>query len=1004
MPSSAKTEKRAAPKKDYRAAQVAARQAEGAVQEVAAREITASLRKWANQLASGVANLPGGELGAKETITLLRRAAQQLEQRLLKTVGEQRVLSFEQVQQVWTNAVEKVASIKGLPTAMLGAVRVPPLSLLGAYQTVGGANHWKTLIPRYVNKAAEEANGIVRGALLQGVSPDQLARRLRPYVSGAESFYEAFGDLRTEGIDLKMMKAVDAEAARALRYNTMRIAVSETHNARAEAEVQHFMADPYVKAVAWRLAPDRGSVGEEGDECDVLAKEDFYGLGPGVYPVNRVPITPHPFDRCERVPITQDRPAVKPNPPMQKDAKDAKMPKGVTKQEGERIRERLNRVLTLSNNDVMKQASSKLDVASKGLAVQLPTESADLKDGDLMDISAVQLAMSNRGQFLKSTEFTAVSDPMQYVRAKVGANLMLEAVKDMELVGVDIAEIRWTLKKPLGQGSENWGTFARNQGGTGKPFLGTINLNTMQKAFTSIAQTEAGQAFQFNTGWWTAGHQRSLVHHEIGHAVHWKAFKEASDIPHYFKGGLWETLSGSFNWSPLEMGAREFLGEFYGEKGRLIAHRVSRYAATNPLEFVAETFSGLVAGRTYDDEIMKMYKQFKGVMPKTSLKGLTKNLVSEQKVASLFNPIVVTVPETIPILPTEKFSPWAKEIPLYSPARDVIKVGLIKKIPPEEIIKEMIARKPASKISMKTVRSVIRDLKKSGVLSAAEEITLAANMEKALKTTELIGDAVVAKKVRVMMRKLFKKPAVSDKEILHILKLQFGSAVSKMTEADIAFKRAAYLGKTAVADVKKYIQNEPVVLKPTIKKLSMAKRRAAENMLREHFKDAYVKMTEAEKSAVRGYQSSSFSLNSQMRQGKKIEEEIRNFESAFRHAPPLERDLQVFRGANWNWIGTENQKALDNMIGTTFVDKGFTSTSTKARTAGKFGSVLFEIRVPRGTRGIWMPSMSPGSSFNSEREFVLQRKTKFRVIDVIRESNTWGEGTRTKRVVLEVVS
>jgi hypothetical protein len=44
-----------------------------------------------------------------------------------------------------------------------------------------------------------------------------------------------------------------------------------------------------------------------------LAENDFYGLGPGVYPVHAVPLPPHPFDRCERVPIT--RPLERANDP-----------------------------------------------------------------------------------------------------------------------------------------------------------------------------------------------------------------------------------------------------------------------------------------------------------------------------------------------------------------------------------------------------------------------------------------------------------------------------------------------------------------------------------------------------------------------------------------------------------------------------------------------------------------------------------------------------------------
>jgi hypothetical protein len=31
----------------------------------------------------------------------------------------------------------------------------------------------------------------------------------------------------------------------------------------------------------------------------------MYGLGPGVFPLDAVPLPPHPYDRCERTPRTR---------------------------------------------------------------------------------------------------------------------------------------------------------------------------------------------------------------------------------------------------------------------------------------------------------------------------------------------------------------------------------------------------------------------------------------------------------------------------------------------------------------------------------------------------------------------------------------------------------------------------------------------------------------------------------------------------------------------------
>jgi hypothetical protein len=44
------------------------------------------------------------------------------------------------------------------------------------------------------------------------------------------------------------------------------------------------------------------------------------------------------------------------------------------------------------------------------------------------------------------------------------------------------------------------------------------------------------------------------------------------------------------------------------------AEKVSEYAKTNPEEFVAETFSALCAGKKVPDDVMEMYKYYKGPM------------------------------------------------------------------------------------------------------------------------------------------------------------------------------------------------------------------------------------------------------------------------------------------------------------------------------------------------------------------------------------------------------
>jgi hypothetical protein len=57
----------------------------------------------------------------------------------------------------------------------------------------------------------------------------------------------------------------------------------------------------------------------------------------------------------------------------------------------------------------------------------------------------------------------------------------------------------------------------------------------------------------------------------------------------------------------------------HGSKGqalKAVARRVSRYAATAPGEFVAETYAGIKTGRRYDYQVMRAYREVQGLSPK----------------------------------------------------------------------------------------------------------------------------------------------------------------------------------------------------------------------------------------------------------------------------------------------------------------------------------------------------------------------------------------------------
>lgn len=239
--------------------------------ERAIRDLTALLNRMPG-------STPDARLAAlHRSIDVLMQSRNRLIQQIERAAVAGHRTSFADVLAVWEEAAKQAAKAVGLSNAALGVVLVPRVTKLAAYENVGGARLFRTLIARAVGDGYRAVNDAIRNGILEGKSFETLARELRPFVQGT---FET------------------------VRFNATRIAYSEIHNARAEAEVQHFAADPLVRAVAWRLAPDRGT-NRGPDACDALAENDFYGLGNGIYPCNSVPLPPHPFDRCERVPITR---------------------------------------------------------------------------------------------------------------------------------------------------------------------------------------------------------------------------------------------------------------------------------------------------------------------------------------------------------------------------------------------------------------------------------------------------------------------------------------------------------------------------------------------------------------------------------------------------------------------------------------------------------------------------------------------------------------------------
>jgi hypothetical protein len=304
----------------YRKALEQARARSYALRVESLRRIDRALQDHIDSLAAAIKALPPGDGARKAAALASRLVAVHAEERLAlaieAAVAQGRSASFDDVLAIQRQATDEVAAQAGVPGSLLGQVRAPGLTMAGVWESLGtGAATWRSLTRSYVKAAVADAQYVTTRALVDGVSADELARRLRPYLQGSEPFRKAFGPGPLT--DKMLADPHFTKAAGQLRYNADRIAHSEIHNARGEAELQAFAEDPFVKAVRWQLSPNRGAQ-RKRDACDGLAKTDFFGMGKGVYPVAQVPTFPHPFCRCERVPVwrgVKDMHAPKPNPP-----------------------------------------------------------------------------------------------------------------------------------------------------------------------------------------------------------------------------------------------------------------------------------------------------------------------------------------------------------------------------------------------------------------------------------------------------------------------------------------------------------------------------------------------------------------------------------------------------------------------------------------------------------------------------------------------------------------
>lgn len=120
-------------------------------------------------------------------------------------------------------------------------------------------------------------------------------------------------------------------------------------------------------------------------------------------------------------------------------------------------------------------------------------------------------------------------------------------------------------------------------------------------------------------------------------------------------------------------------------------------------------------------------------------------------------------------------------------------------------------------------------------------------------------------------------------------------------------------------------------------------------------------------------------------------------DGAFAAAPPLTRNISVSRFIDGDGPFPPQPPLMEP--GGVFEDAAYVSTTKKDKLPG-FGTTSMEIRVPAGSKAIDVEHAAK-TDFPEEREVLLPRGTKFRVVnDEIKKGS---DGRSSRHIVVEVV-
>ncbi|QGH78698.1 VIP2-like ADP-ribosyltransferase toxin [Mycobacterium phage Miko] len=131
---------------------------------------------------------------------------------------------------------------------------------------------------------------------------------------------------------------------------------------------------------------------------------------------------------------------------------------------------------------------------------------------------------------------------------------------------------------------------------------------------------------------------------------------------------------------------------------------------------------------------------------------------------------------------------------------------------------------------------------------------------------------------------------------------------------------------------------------------------------------------------------------------KNIKDRIKRMDDGFQFAPEIPETIELSRGTRWQEFKslgiTGPGDDLTKLLGKSYVNDSYTSTSVGGKAAMDWMPVQITITVPAGMKGVHMAGDAGYngalSTLPSENEFLLPRGTKFKIKSVKKDaSGNW---------------